>query len=70
MRVRFGGEWIADCPDVVLLHEVGRVDDLVSFEPDKVEVSLDLERLHLEPGQQVMSHGSTAPWGTDEVLFH
>ncbi|MFE4817498.1 hypothetical protein ACFRFU_13930 [Streptomyces sp. NPDC056704] len=24
MRVRFGGEWIADSEDVVLLHEPGR----------------------------------------------
>ncbi|WP_326601233.1 DUF427 domain-containing protein [Streptomyces sp. NBC_01800] len=29
--------------------EVGRVDDLVSFEPDKVEVYLDDERLELDP---------------------
>jgi uncharacterized protein (DUF427 family) len=24
MRVRFGGQWIADSQDVVLLHEPGR----------------------------------------------
>jgi hypothetical protein len=31
--------------------------DLVSFEPDRVEVTLDGERLELEPGQTVVSHG-------------
>ncbi|MGW1503300.1 DUF427 domain-containing protein [Streptomyces mirabilis] len=50
--------------------EVGRVDDLVSFEPDKVEVYLDGERLHLEPGQQVVPHGVDRSLGTDEVLTH
>ncbi|MFD7480254.1 DUF427 domain-containing protein [Streptomyces sp. NPDC059837] len=50
--------------------EVGRVDDLVSFEPDKVEVYLDGERLHLEPGQQVVPHGVDRGLGTDEVLSH
>ncbi|MCX5087833.1 DUF427 domain-containing protein [Streptomyces sp. NBC_00365] len=48
--------------------KVGRVDDLVSFEPDKVEVYLDGERLHLEPGQQVVPHGVDRGLGTDEVL--
>jgi uncharacterized protein (DUF427 family) len=37
--------------------EVGRVRDLVSFEPDKVEVRLDGVRLQPEPGQQVRPHG-------------
>nr|WP_269812574.1 DUF427 domain-containing protein [Streptomyces atratus] len=37
--------------------EVGRVDDLVSFEPDKVEVHFDGERLRLEPGQRVVPRG-------------
>ena len=37
--------------------EVRRVTDLVSFEPDKVEVHLDGERLVLEPGQSVTPHG-------------
>ncbi|MFJ4845732.1 MULTISPECIES: DUF427 domain-containing protein [unclassified Streptomyces] len=37
--------------------EVARVGGLVSFEPDKVEVLLDGERLVLEPGQQVVPHG-------------
>jgi hypothetical protein len=33
------------------------IGDLVSFEPDRVEVTLDGERLELEPGQTVVSHG-------------
>jgi hypothetical protein len=33
------------------------IGDLVSFEPDRVEVTLDGERLELEPGQNVTSHG-------------
>src|SRR4051812_2106430 len=37
--------------------EVGRVSDLVSFEADKVEVTLDGVRLLPEPGQQVKPHG-------------
>lgn len=39
------------------LHDVAPIGDLVSFEPDRVEVSLDGERLELEPGQTVLSHG-------------
>jgi uncharacterized protein (DUF427 family) len=37
--------------------EVARICGLVSFEPDKVTVSLDGARLTLEPGQNVVSHG-------------
>ena len=37
--------------------DVAPIGDLVSFEPDRVEVSLDGERLELEPGQTVVSHG-------------
>ena len=33
------------------------IGDLVSFEPDRVEVTLDGELLELEPGQTVVSHG-------------
>jgi uncharacterized protein (DUF427 family) len=39
------------------LEEMDRIADLVSFEPDRVEVELDGERLALEPGQNVVSHG-------------
>jgi hypothetical protein len=33
------------------------IGDLVSFEPDRVEVTLDGERLELEPGRTVVAHG-------------
>jgi uncharacterized protein (DUF427 family) len=39
------------------IDEMARIADLVSFEPDRVEVALDGERLELEPGQTVVSHG-------------
>jgi uncharacterized protein (DUF427 family) len=38
--------------------EVGRISDLVSFEPDIVSVLLDGVPLHLEQGQTVIPHGS------------
>ncbi|WP_329454241.1 DUF427 domain-containing protein [Streptomyces sp. NBC_01497] len=38
--------------------EVGRVSSMVSFEPDKVAVSLDGRRLEPAPGQRVISHGA------------
>ncbi|MFD8077778.1 DUF427 domain-containing protein [Streptomyces sp. NPDC059718] len=47
--------------------EVGRIDDLVSFEPDKVEVTLDGKRLEPEPGQQVIPHGVDRGLDADEV---
>ena len=37
--------------------EVHRVANLVSFEPDLVDVYLDGAQLHLEPGQTVVAHG-------------
>jgi uncharacterized protein (DUF427 family) len=37
--------------------EVGRISDMVSFEPDVVTVFLDGVQLHLEPGQTVIPHG-------------
>jgi uncharacterized protein (DUF427 family) len=37
--------------------QVGRISDLVSFEPDTVSVQLDGVQLHLEPGQAVVPHG-------------
>ena len=39
------------------LDDMAAIGDLVSFEPDRVEVTLDGERLELEPGQTVVSHG-------------
>lgn len=37
--------------------EVGRINDLVSFEPDIVSVHLDAVPLHLASGQTVIPHG-------------
>ena len=48
--------------------EVGRVSNMVSFEPDKVDVYLDGKQLHLEPGQTVVSHGIDRGLDPDEVL--
>jgi uncharacterized protein (DUF427 family) len=48
--------------------ESGRVNNLVSFEPDKIEVWLDGQCLHLEPGQSVIAHGIDRGLDPDEVL--
>lgn len=48
--------------------EVNRVTNLVSFEPDKIDVYLDDRQLHLEPGQTVIPHGVDRGLDTDEVL--
>lgn len=48
--------------------ESGRVSDLVSFEPDRIEVWLDGARLHLEPGQSVVAHGVDRGLDVDEIL--
>ncbi|MFI9810100.1 DUF427 domain-containing protein [Streptomyces sp. NPDC052301] len=48
-------------------REVDRIGDLVSFEADKVEVRPDGERLRLEPGQAVVSHGIDRGLDADEV---
>ena len=37
--------------------DMAAIGDLVSFEPDRVEVTLDGRVLELEPGQNVVSHG-------------
>ena len=39
------------------IAEVGRISDVVSFEPDIVSVQLDGAQRHLEPGQTVIPHG-------------
>jgi uncharacterized protein (DUF427 family) len=39
-------------------REVDRIGELISFEPDKVTVTLDGEELRLEPGQHVVPHGA------------
>jgi uncharacterized protein (DUF427 family) len=48
--------------------EVGRVSNLVSFEPAKIDVYLDGKQLHLELGQTVVSHGIDRGLDPDEVL--
>jgi uncharacterized protein (DUF427 family) len=47
--------------------EVGSVAGYISFEPDKVEVSLDGTRLRLEPGQSVIAHGVDRNLSIDEA---
>ena len=44
------------------------MSNLVSFEPDKIDVRLDDERLHLEPGQSVVPHGIDRGLEPDEIL--
>jgi uncharacterized protein (DUF427 family) len=48
--------------------EVGRVTNLVSFEPDKIDVHLDGKQLQIEPGQTVIPHGLDRGLDTDEVV--
>lgn len=47
--------------------EVGKVADYVSFEPDKVDVTIDDRRLALEPGQSVTPHGIDRGLTPDEI---
>jgi uncharacterized protein (DUF427 family) len=48
--------------------EVARVTNLVSFEPDEIDVYLDAEQLHLEAGQGVIAHGIDRGLDPDEIL--
>ncbi len=48
--------------------EAERVRDLVSFEPDKIDVYLDGEQLHLESGQTVIAHGLDRGLDAEEIL--
>ncbi|KAA0100231.1 DUF427 domain-containing protein [Mycolicibacterium sp. P1-5] len=47
--------------------EASSVNDLVSFEPDKIDVDLDDVRLRLEPGQAVFPHGIDRGLDPDEL---
>jgi uncharacterized protein (DUF427 family) len=47
--------------------QVGRISDLVSFEPDIVSVEVDGTRLRLEPGQTVIPHGPDRELTVDEA---
>ncbi|WSQ62617.1 DUF427 domain-containing protein [Streptomyces sp. NBC_01217] len=51
-------------------REVDRITDMVSFEAEKVEVHLDGERLHIQPGQNVVPHGIDRGLDVDEVRAH
>ena len=48
-------------------REVGRIGDLISFEPDKVTVLIDGAQLRLEPGQHVVAHGPDRELTPSEV---
>jgi uncharacterized protein (DUF427 family) len=48
--------------------EVGRISDLVSFEPEIVSVEIDGTQLRLEPGQTVISHGPDRDLTVAEAL--
>ncbi len=48
-------------------HEVSRIDGYVSFEPDKLEVSINGQRLEPQRGQHVLAHGPDRNLSTDEV---
>lgn len=50
--------------------EVARIRDLISFEPDKIDVYLDGDKLALEPGQTVLAHGPDRGLDPDEILGH
>ena len=48
--------------------EVGRISELVSFEPDVVSVQIDGTPLRLEPGQTVIPHGPDRDLTVAEAL--
>ena len=48
--------------------EVGRISDLVSFEPDIVSVQIDGTTIRLEPGQSVIPHGPDRDLTVEEAL--
>jgi len=47
--------------------DMARIADLVSFEPDRITVVIDGERLEPAPGQAVVAHGPDRNLGVDEV---
>ena len=49
-------------------REVDRIDDYLSFEPDKVTVTIDGEQLALAPGQQVVPHGPDRGLAPEEAI--
>jgi uncharacterized protein (DUF427 family) len=49
-------------------REVDRIGDMISFEPDKVTVAIDGERLEPVSGQQVVPHGPDRGLTPDEIM--
>jgi uncharacterized protein (DUF427 family) len=49
------------------LEEMGLIADLVSFEPDKVTITIDGEKLEPVPGQTVLPHGPDRNLSVDEI---
>jgi uncharacterized protein (DUF427 family) len=49
-------------------REVDRIEDHLSFEPDKVTVTIDGERLEVAPGQQVVPHGPDRGLTPEEAI--
>jgi uncharacterized protein (DUF427 family) len=47
--------------------EMARIADLVSFEPDQVEITIDGQKLEPVPGQAVIAHGPDRNLSVDEV---
>jgi uncharacterized protein (DUF427 family) len=48
-------------------REVDRIGDLISFEPDRVTITIDGERLEPAPGQRVVPHGPDRDLTPDEI---
>src|SRR5262249_41143535 len=48
-------------------EEMDRIADLVSFQPDKVTITIDGEKLEPAPGQNVLPHGPDRNLGVDEI---
>jgi uncharacterized protein (DUF427 family) len=48
-------------------EEVARIADLVSFYPEKLEITIDEEKLEAAPGQNVIAHGPDRNLSVDEV---
>jgi uncharacterized protein (DUF427 family) len=49
-------------------REVDRIGELISFEPDKVAVTIDGEQLVAAPGQNVVPHGPDRGLTPDEII--
>jgi uncharacterized protein (DUF427 family) len=47
--------------------EVARIADLVSFYPEKLEITIDGEKLEPVPGQNVIAHGADRNLSVDEI---